>query len=72
MSKQEKTVKQDEYSPVYVTINASNNPILVGYAIKTAMDEAREYNQLLYLTVNSGNPPNPPICPPGFECPPPK
>ena len=57
-----------DYLPVYLTINASNNPALVGYAVQTAMKEAYEYKQLLYLTINSGNPPNPPLCPPGFSC----
>lgn len=60
-------VKSDGY-PVYLTINATNNPALVGYAIKTAMEEAAEYKQSLYLTVNAGNPPNPPQCPPGMIC----
>ena len=73
MSKNGKTVKaavmeNTEYLPVYVTINASNNPALVGYAIQQAMKEAYEYKQLLYITVNSGQPPVPPVCPPGMNC----
>lgn len=67
MSKKKgKTAKPtSEYLPVYLTVNASNNPALIGYAISKAMEEAHEYKQLLYVTVNSGNPPVPPICPPG-------
>lgn len=72
MSKKEKTGQVErkeatEYSPVYLTVNASNNPALVGYTIEKSFAEAAEYKLLLYLTINSGNPP-PPICPPGFDC----
>lgn len=59
------TAKKDDYSPVYITLNASNNPALVGYMVKKVMEEAAEYKVLAYLTVNSGNPPVPPQCPPG-------
>lgn len=71
MSKKGKTGKaktdshKSDYSPVYITLNASNNPALVGYVIKKTMEEASEYKVLSYLTINSGNPPKPPNCPPG-------
>jgi len=72
MAKKEKTESQEtenpSYSPVYITLNATNNPYLVGYTIEKAFEEASEYNSPVYLTINSGNPPNPPICPPGMVC----
>lgn len=68
MNKKPEATEGTEYHPVYMTLNASNNPALVGYAIEKAFKEASEYKILLYLTVNSGNPPTPPICPPGMNC----
>ena len=73
MEKKEKTdevevTESSDYSPVYITLNASNNPALVGYVLHKTMQEAGEYKVLAYLTINAGNPPNPPICPPGMAC----
>ncbi len=46
--------------PIYMTVNASNNSELVKIAIETAIEEAAEYKSVLYLTVNSGSPSQPP------------
>ncbi len=51
--------------PIYMTVNASNNSELVKQAIETAIEEAAEYKSVLYLTVNSGTPPDVPPIPPG-------
>lgn len=55
----------DYGSPIYMTINASNNYYLAAGLVAKAVEEAAEYKSVLYLTVNSGNPPFPPVCPPG-------
>lgn len=74
MAKRSKTVKPkkaahtesgDYGSPIYMTINASNNYYLAAGLVAKAVEEAAEYKSVLYLTVNSGNPPLPPVCPPG-------
>lgn len=48
------------YPPVYLTINASNNGALINEVIETAIEEAAEYGSVLYVTVNSGSPSQPP------------
>jgi len=48
-----------------MTVNASNNYYLAAGLVEKAIEEAAEYKSVLYLTVNSGNPPFPPVCPPG-------
>lgn len=53
--------------PIYAVIQASNNKKQVDEAIKTLVHEAQEYKSILYLTIQSGNPP-PPKCPPGQTC----
>lgn len=55
----------DYGSPIYMTVNASNNYYLAAGLVAKAIEEAAEYKSVLYLTVNSGNPPFPPVCPPG-------
>lgn len=75
MSKKTKTAKRKvgrkgttEYgTPIYMTVNASNNNHLVELAIGKAIEEANEYKSVLYLTVNSGVP-KPPPCLPGQNC----
>ena len=51
--------------PIYMTVNASNNSELIKQAIETAIEEASEYGSVLYLTINSGTPNDPPPTPPG-------
>lgn len=70
MNSQDQTVNTNtNYSPVYVTLNASNNPYLVAMVLEKTIEEASEYPGVItYLTINSGNPPQPPICPPGQHC----
>lgn len=55
----------DYGSPIYMTVNASNNYYLAAGLVAKAIEEAAEYKSVLYLVVNSGNPPFPPVCPPG-------
>lgn len=60
-------VGNTEYgTPIYATINASNNTPLVISAVGKIIEEAYEYKSVLYLVVNSGSPGQPPKCPPGF------
>ena len=73
MKKKGKTAKKkavvkeatDYGAPIYMTVNASNNYYLAAGLVEKAIEEAAEYKSVLYLTVNSGNPPFPPVCPPG-------
>lgn len=59
--KKGKTAKVTKvYPPVYLTINASNNGPLINDVIETAIEEANEYGSVLYVTVNSGSPSQPP------------
>jgi hypothetical protein len=51
--------------PIYMTVNASDVNVDVNKMIKVAIEHANEINSTLYLTVNSGKPPDPPIIPPG-------
>lgn len=51
--------------PIYMTVNASEVTVKIENVIKVAIEEANEYHSTLYLTVNSGKPPDPPPTPPG-------
>lgn len=64
-TKKEATAKAGQeattnYPPIYLTINASNNAELVNEVLETAIEEAAEYGSVLYVTVNSGSPSQPP------------
>lgn len=51
--------------PIYLTLNGNNWGVNTYYLIN-AIHEAQEYNAPLYVTSNSGGPPQPPPCPPAF------
>lgn len=72
MKKKGKTVSTKEapevasnYAPIYLVLNG-NNIQINNYYLRTAIEEAHEYGQPLYVTSNAGSPKDPPICPPGF------
>lgn len=72
MKNKKKTVKQKaaveeagSYAPIYLVLNG-NNITVNNYYLRTAIEEAHEYGVPLYVTSNSGQPGNPPPCPPGF------
>lgn len=70
MKKKGKTVKAvvkdaTNYSPIYLVLNG-NNITVNNYYLRTAIEEAHEYNVPLYVTSNAGSPKDPPPCPPGF------
>lgn len=72
MKKNEKTVNQNQgvedttnYAPIYLVLNG-NNVIVNNYYLRTAIAEAHEYGQPLYVTANAGKPQDPNPCPPAF------
>lgn len=50
--------------PVYLTINTSRIDRNTTLYTEEVMEYANEQKSVLYLTVNSGQPPFPPPCPP--------
>ena len=72
MKNKEKTGRKKEvvkevtnYSPIYLVLNG-NNITVNNYYLRTAIEEAHQYNVPLYVTSNAGAPKDPPPCPPGF------
>lgn len=50
--------------PVYLTINTSRIDRNTTEYTEQVIGFCKEYKNYLYLTVNSGGPNNPPVCPP--------
>jgi len=53
------------YSPIYLVLNG-NNVVVNNYLMRTAIEEAHEYEVPIYITSNAGSPKDPLPCPPGF------
>jgi hypothetical protein len=54
----------DYGAPIYMTINASDITPEINNLVQTSIDHAKEHNSTLYVVINSGKPPDPPL-PPG-------